>query len=234
MNKKHIKLLVVVAVIVLVALFFSFGLQQYLTLEYLKRQQSAFQEFYSNDSVTTVALYLFIYVAVTAFSLPGAAILTLAGGALFGFLVGTIVVSFASTIGATLAFLVARFLLRDAVQQKFGDKIKAINDGIAREGMFYLFTLRLVPLFPFFLINLVMGLTPIKTVQFAGVSQIGMLPGTMVFVNAGTQIVQIESLEGILSPGFLVSFALLGIFPLIAKKVVRFLNSRSNAASSNH
>jgi pyruvate/2-oxoglutarate dehydrogenase complex dihydrolipoamide dehydrogenase (E3) component/uncharacterized membrane protein YdjX (TVP38/TMEM64 family) len=165
-------------------------------------------------------------VVVTALSLPGAAVMTVAAGALFGLLQGTLLVSFASTIGATLAFLVSRYLLRDAVQQRFGSRLAAINRGIERDGAFYLFTLRLVPAFPFFLINLLMGLTPIKAWTFYWVSQIGMLAGTLVYVNAGTQIAQLESLSGILSPDLLISFALLGLFPLLAKKVTGLIQRR--------
>jgi uncharacterized membrane protein YdjX (TVP38/TMEM64 family) len=152
--------------------------------------------------------------------------MTLAAGALFGNLVGLIMVSFASSIGATLAFLFSRFLLKDYVQKKFGDKLKAINEGVEKEGAFYLFTLRLVPVFPFFVINLAMGLTPIKTFVFYLVSQVGMLPGTFVFVNAGTQIGKLESLKGILSPELIISFALLGIFPLAAKKIISMVKAR--------
>jgi dihydrolipoamide dehydrogenase len=163
---------------------------------------------------------------VTALSLPGAAVMTLAGGGLLGFWTALVTVSFASTIGATLAFLASRFLFRDWVQGKFGDKLKSINEGVEREGSFYLFTLRLVPLFPFFVINLVMGLTPMRAGAYYLVSQIGMLPGTAVFVNAGTQLGQIESAAGILSPGILISFVLLGIFPLIAKRIIDIVKNR--------
>jgi len=165
-------------------------------------------------------------VLVTALSLPGATVMTLAGGALFGFWPALLVVSFASTIGATLAMLVARFLLRDWVQGKFGDKLRAINAGIEKEGAFYLFSLRLVPIFPFFLINLAMGLTPLRAVLFYAVSQIGMLPGTAVYINAGTQLGQLESAGGILSPALLLSFTLLGLFPLIARKLLVIIKER--------
>lgn len=160
------------------------------------------------------------------YSPPGAAVMTLAGGAIFGLVEGTILVSFASTIGATLAFLVSRILLRDAIQKKFGDSLKAINSGVKEEGAIYLFGLRLVPLFPFFVINLVMGLTPIRVATFFVVSQIGMLPGTLVYVNAGTQLANINSLSGILSPGLIFSFVLLGIFPFIAKKILAVIKGR--------
>ncbi len=218
--------LLVLLVFALVAAFFIFDLGQYLTLEYLKSQRQSFLDFYADNTAATIAVYFGTYVAVTALSLPGATVMTLAGGAVFGLATGFVVISFASTIGATLAFLISRFVLRDYVQTKFKDKLKAINDGVEREGDFYLFTLRLIPLFPFFVINLVMGLTPMKAWRFYLVSQIGMLPGTIVFVNAGSQLGSLESLAGILSPGLILSFALLGIFPLIAKKMVGYIKAR--------
>jgi len=226
MNKTQTKILLLAAVALVVALFFIFDLQRFLTLEALKAQQHDFEVFYQNHTAATIAAYMTIYILVTAMSLPGAAVMTLAGGALFGLLVGTIMVSFASTIGATLAFLLSRFLFRDAIQQKFGDKLAAINRGIEKDGNFYLFTLRLVPAFPFFMINVVMGLTPIKTWSFFLVSQIGMLPGTIVYLNAGTQLGKLESAAGILSPAIIFSFVLLGIFPLIARKSVEFIKAR--------
>ena len=220
------KILVIIAIAVLFALFFAFDLQRYLTLAELKARQEAFQQFHAANRLLTLGLYFALYVVVTALSLPGAAVMTLAGGALFGFLPALIVVSFASSIGATLAFLVSRFLLRDWVQARFRDRLKALNTGIEREGAFYLFTLRLVPVFPYFVINLVMGLTPMRTLIFYWVSQVGMLAGTAVYVNAGTQLGQLESLSGILSPGLLFSFILLGIFPLIARKGVDIMKKR--------
>jgi pyruvate/2-oxoglutarate dehydrogenase complex dihydrolipoamide dehydrogenase (E3) component/uncharacterized membrane protein YdjX (TVP38/TMEM64 family) len=167
-----------------------------------------------------------VYVVVTGLSLPGAAIMTLAGGAIFGLLWGTLIVSFASSIGATIAFLASRFIFRDTVQRRFADGLRAVNAGVEKDGPFYLFALRLVPIFPFFVINLVMGLTPMKTRTFYWVSQLGMLAGTIVYVNAGTQIAQIETLSGILSPGLLGSFVLLGLFPLLAKRIVGLLAAR--------
>ena len=167
-----------------------------------------------------------VYIITAALSLPGAALLTLLGGALFGLLVGTILVSFASSIGATLAFLASRLLLRDWVQNKFGSYLKSFNDGFEKDGGFYLFTLRLIPAVPFFIVNLVMGLTPMKMTTFYWVSQIGMLSGTIVFINAGMQLAQIESLGGILSPNIIFSFVLLGIFPLLARKFVNFFKIR--------
>ena len=216
---RTMKIAVILLVAILVSLFFAFDIQELLTLSALKAKQAEFAAFYADHALATIALYFLVYVAVAALSLPGAAVMTLAGGALFGFLTGLLVVSFASSVGATLAFLVSRFLLKDLVQAKFGDRLEAINEGVKKDGAFYLFTLRLVPIFPFFVINLVMGLTPIRTVTFYLVSQVGMLAGTMVFVNAGTQLARIDSLSGILSPGLLFSFVLLGIFPLMARKM---------------
>jgi dihydrolipoamide dehydrogenase len=224
MTKTRLALLIAIAAAIV--LFFAFDLGQFFSLEYFKAKQAQITAFYSANPWQTALVFFAIYVAVTGLSLPGAAIMTLVAGAIFGLLVGTIVVSFASTIGATLAFLASRFLFRDTVQRKFGDKLRAINAGVEREGAFYLFTLRLVPLFPFFVINLVMGLTPIKTRTFYWVSQVGMLLGTLVYVNAGTQLAQIQSLKGILSPGLVISFVLLGVFPLIAKKIVDFVKAR--------
>lgn len=224
MKQSRTVLLLVIAG--LIALFFSFDLQHYLTLDSLKSQQAAIADYRQNHPLPAIALYAALYIAVTALSLPGAAILTLAGGAVFGVLWGTLIVSFASSIGATLAFLAARFLFRDWVKSRFSARLQAIDDGIHREGAFYLFTLRLVPLFPFFMINLAMGLTPIKTRTFYWVSQIGMLAGTVVYVNAGTQLAKLDSLAGILSPALLGSFALLGVFPLGAKKMLEFIQKR--------
>ena len=221
---KRAALLLLIAV--LAAAFFAFDLHHYLTLESLQAKREEFAAL-KNESPWLVAGIAFAgYVLVTALSLPGAAVMSLAMGALFGLLWGTLLVSFASSIGATLAFLVSRYLLRDAVQQHFGDKLKAINDGIAKDGVLYLFMLRLVPVFPFFLINLVMGLTPMKARTFYWVSQVGMLAGTLVFANAGTQLAQLQSLSGILSPSLLFSFALLGVFPMIANKFIQWLQSR--------
>jgi len=210
----------------LVAAYFIFDLGQFLTLDYLKSKQHEFIAFYRENQWYTIGVYFGVYVAVTALSLPGAAIMTLAGGAVFGVVTGTVIVSFASTIGATLAFLVSRFLLKNYVQNKFHDKLISVNEGIEKDGAFYLFTLRLIPIFPFFVINLIMGLTPIRTLQFFLVSQLGMLLGTIVYVNAGSQIANIDSLGGILSPGLWVSFVLLGIFPIVAKKAVDLLKTR--------
>lgn len=218
--------LLLLAVVVAVTAFFLLDLDRFLAFAYLKAQQQEFAAFYQAHQLETLLLYFLLYVAVTALSLPGAAVMTLAGGALFGFWPALLVVSFASSIGATLAMLVARFVLRDWVQGRFGERLQAINAGVEREGAFYLFSLRLVPIFPFFLINLAMGLTPLRIPVFYWVSQIGMLPGTAVYVNAGTRLGQLESPAGILSPGLLLAFALLGLFPLAAKKTLALLKAR--------
>jgi uncharacterized membrane protein YdjX (TVP38/TMEM64 family) len=224
------RLAFLLVLVVLIAGFFALGLQRYLTLEYLKAQQAAIAALYAAHPFAVAAAYFAVYVAVTGLSLPGAALLTLFGGAVFGLWWGTLIVSFASSIGATAAFLSSRFLFRDVVQRKFCDKLRAINAGVEREGAFYLFTLRLVPLFPFFVINLAMALTPIRTRTFYWVSQLGMLLGTIVYVNAGAQLAQIDSARGILSPTLLISFALLGVFPLLAKKLVEIVRARRGYA----
>ena len=206
--------------------FFYFDLNSYLTLQGMKDSLDTFQSQIAQNPVLSIGVFFAIYVAVTALSLPGAAILTLAAGALFGLVQGLVIVSFASSVGATLAFLVSRFILRDTVRNKFREKLKKIDEGVEKQGAFYLFTLRLVPVFPFFLINLLMGLTSLKTWTFYWVSQVGMLAGTAVYVNAGTQLAQIDSLSGIVSPGLIFSFVLLGIFPWIAKAIVAVVNRR--------
>ena len=222
----RLRLLSLLILMGLVAAFFIFDLQRFLTLESLKAQQAAIDAYRNAHPWLAALWYGLIYIAVTALSLPGAAVLTLAGGAVFGLLWGTVIVSFASSIGATLAFLVARFVLRDWVRRHFGDRLRAIDEGIRRDGPFYLFTLRLVPVFPFFVINLAMGLTAMPVRTFYWVSQVGMLPGTVVYVNAGTQLARIESAGDILSPPLLGSFALLGLFPWIAKWLVEKVKAR--------
>lgn len=225
------KAAVVVLVAGVVAAFFALDLGQYFTLEYLKQSQAELQGMYEANRAVFIAAYFAVYVAMAGLSLPGATVMSLAGGAVFGFWTGVVVVSFASTVGATLACVVARFLLGNYVQRRFGDKLRTINEGIQREGAFYLFTLRLVPVFPFFVVNLVMGLTPIKLLTYYTVSQIGMFPATLVYVNAGKQLGQIQSLSDVASPELLVSFALLGIFPLAAKKLVALVRKRRGQAA---
>jgi pyruvate/2-oxoglutarate dehydrogenase complex dihydrolipoamide dehydrogenase (E3) component/uncharacterized membrane protein YdjX (TVP38/TMEM64 family) len=224
MNAKKLAVLALIALAVVA--YFQLGLGQYMNLAALKAQQAALGEYYAQNPGQVTAIYFAAYVAVTALSLPGAALMTLAGGAVFGLLWGTVIVSFASTIGATLAFLVSRFLLRDWVKARFGQRLQAIDEGIRRDGAFYLFTLRLIPAFPFFLVNLLMGLTAMKARTYYWVSQLGMLAGTVVYVNAGTQLARIDSLSGIVSPQLLGSFAALGLFPLIARKLVDFVKAR--------
>ncbi|WP_024592908.1 MULTISPECIES: bifunctional TVP38/TMEM64 family protein/FAD-dependent oxidoreductase [unclassified Pseudoalteromonas] len=223
MIKKIFLLLIAAAAI---GLFFHFNLHQLLTLDGLKGSMDQFSQYKEQSPLLVIGGFFLLYVVVTALSLPGAAILTLAAGALFGLVEGLLVASFASTVGATLAFLVSRYLLRDTIKQRFPERLAAIDAGVEKEGGFYLFTLRLVPVFPFFLINLLMGVTSIKAWTFYWVSQLGMMAGTFVFVNAGTQLAQIESLSGILSFNLILSFALLGIFPFIAKGILNVFKKR--------
>lgn len=220
------KILLLVIAITLVALFFHYDLNQLLTLEGLKGSMDQFGQWREQSPLLVVGGFFTLYVLVAALSLPGAAILTLAAGALFGLIEGFVVVSFASSLGALLAFLVSRYLLRDSIKSKFPERLKAIDQGVQKEGAFYLFTLRLVPVFPFFLVNLLMGVTGIKAWTFYWVSQIGMLAGTVVYVNAGTQLAEINSLSGILSPKLIFSFVLLGLLPLIGKAIVNKIKQR--------
>ena len=220
------RLLVVALVALAVVAFFAVGGQRYFTFEYVKGQQTAVQGWYQANPWRTALGFFALYVAVTGLSLPGAALMTLLAGAIFGLLWGTVIVSFASTIGATLAFLLSRFVLRDWVQQRFQGQLAGINRGVEKEGAFYLFTLRLIPAVPFFVINLAMGLTPLRAWTFLWVSQLGMLAGTLVYVNAGTQLARIESPRGILSWQLIGAFLLLGFFPLIAKWVIEGVKTR--------
>ena len=220
------KLIIIVVIISAIFGFFAFGLDQLLTLASIKARQAEILLWRDKAPLMVSFCFFTIYVMITALSLPGATIMTLAGGGLFGLAWGFVLISFASSVGATLAFLVSRYLLRDWVQKRFGDRLGAINKGVEREGALYLFSLRLVPIFPFFLINILMGLTPIKTFTYYWVSQVGMLAGTLVYVNAGTQLAKIDGLQGIVSPGLLLSFILLGIFPIIAKKINQWLKKR--------
>ena len=220
------KLFLVLIAAAAIALFFKFDMHQLLTLDGLKGSMEQFRHYQAQSPLLVMAGFFLLYVIVTALSLPGAAILTLASGALFGLVEGLLVASFASSIGATLAFLVSRYLLRDSIQQRFPQRLAAIDAGVEKQGGFYLFTLRLVPVFPFFLINLLMAVTAIKAWTFYWVSQVGMLAGTIVYVNAGTQLAQIDSLAGILSFDLILSFALLGFFPLIAKGILNMLKKR--------
>ena len=228
MNKKFILIGVIALLFVS---FFLFDLQQYFSLDFIKEKQQAFNDYYQKNTFLTLLMFFVVYVAMAALSLPGAAIMTVLAGTLFGLVTGVIVVSFASTIGATLAFLVARYLFRDTLQERYADKLQLINEGVEKEGPLYLFAMRLVPLFPFFLVNILMGFTKLKTLTFAWVSQLGMLAGTVVFVYAGTQLAQIDSLSSILSPGLLIAFALLGVFPVVAKKVMNKIRANKVLAA---
>ena len=223
---KNSRVLVLAGIVVAVVVFFALGGQRYLTFEHVKSQQAAIDAWYASSPVATVFVFFALYVAVTGLSLPGAVIMTLAAGAIFGLAWGTVIVSFASSIGATLAFMASRFLLRDWVQNRVGRQLAAINAGVAKDGAQYLFTLRLIPAVPFFVINLAMGLTPLRTWTFYWVSQAGMLAGTLVYVNAGTQLAQLQSLSGILSPGLVGAFVLLGLFPFIAARLLGLARAR--------
>ena len=224
MNSKKVGLLLVI--VLAIAAFFYFDLGQYFTLDAVKAKQQELQQQFAARPLFVIAIYFLVYVVMAALALPGAALLTLLAGAIFGFWLGLVVVSFASSIGATVSFLVSRFVAGSYVQSKFADKLSAINKGIEKDGPFYLFTLRLIPILPFFAVNLLMGLTQLKTKTFYWVSQLGMLLGTAVYVNVGTQLAGLTSLKGILSAPLIGSFVLLGILPLIAKKIVDYLNAR--------
>jgi len=227
LDAKLIKKLLVLAVISgLIALFFILGLQKYLTLEFIKASHLRFQTLYTQNPVLIVSAFVAVYIPMIALNLPGATLLGLGAGALFGALTGTVIISFASTIGASLACLLSRYLLRDWIQKKFKTRLEGINAGIQREGAFYLFSMRLIPVIPFFMINMAMGLTPMRLWTFYWVSQLGMLPGTFIFVNAGSQLARIDSLAGIFSPGLICSLALLGIFPLVTKRLLEAFRKR--------
>ncbi|EGR1074135.1 MULTISPECIES: TVP38/TMEM64 family protein [Vibrio] len=223
MYKKLIIAIVLIAIAALLVTQFS----QYLTLDVAKAKQAELANYIDAHLLQAALIYFVVYVLLTAFSIPGATVVTLLGAALFGFWLSLLLASFASTIGATLAFLSSRFLLRDWVQAKFADKLQTINQGIERDGAFYLLSLRLIPIFPFFLINLVMGLTPISTWRYYWVSQLGMLPGTAVYLNAGTQLAEISSLGEIVSLPVLASFVLLGVFPIVVKWLMGKVQQRA-------
>jgi uncharacterized membrane protein YdjX (TVP38/TMEM64 family) len=219
-STRFTKIVVVLVLVSVIILFFVFNLDRFLTLSFIRESQEKFQHLATKHPLSVIASYMMVYILVTSLSLPGATVLTLLGGALFGFWIGTLAVSFASTLGATLACFVSRFLLRDWVQKKLGEKITTVNEGIEREGAFYLFTLRLIPIFPFWAINLLMGLTTMPLRTFYWVSQLGMLAGTIVYVNAGKELAQIDAPSDVLSPRLILSFVLLGILPITAKKAI--------------
>lgn len=225
-GRRRGRLLLLALVAALMGAYVAFDLGQWLSLERLAAVRQEAQAAIVAHPLASAGAFFAVYVAVAALSLPGAAVMTLAGGALFGFGWGLLLVSFASSVGATLAMLISRGLLRDWVQSRFGAQLGSINAGLARDGGFYLFSIRMVPLFPFFVVNLVMGLTPLSARTFYWVSQIGMLPGTAVYVLAGTELARIDSLAGILSPGLVLAFTLLGLFPLLARKATAWLQAR--------
>lgn len=232
MKKENLTKIGVLLVIVAVFAVLYINFSEYLSLEYVKSKQAEFKEYYEANRLLVLSGYFVFYVVATAISLPGALILTLLAGALFGVVTGVILVSFASSLGATLAFLAARFILGDSLQKKYADSLKKMNDGIEREGAFYLFTLRLIPLFPFFLINLLMGLTRIRVWTYYWVTQVGAFAGTVVYVYAGTTLSEIDSLGGILSLELALAFAAIGILPLLSKKLIEFLRRRRAGAGS--
>lgn len=221
------KIIIILVVIGLVAAFRIFNLEQYLSLTFIKGSRESLLSLYAEHPLQMIAGFMAMYILVTSLSLPGGAVMGLAAGAIFGLYVGTIAVSFASTIGATIACFVSRFILRDWIQGRFGDRLKTVNEGIEKEGAFYLLSLRLIPAFPFWLINLVMGLTKMPLKTYYWVSQIGMLAGTIVFVNAGKELAKISSPSDIFSPGLIISFVLLGLFPITAKKLLNLYRSRN-------
>ena len=226
------KILIALVVLILIGVGYYFS-KDYLSFTVLKERQAEFVAYYDANQFQVLLIYFIVYIATTALSLPGAAILTLAAGALFGVVVGSILVSFASSIGATCAFLVARYLVGESLQKKYTKELEKFNTQFDKEGAFYLFALRLVPAFPFFLINILMALTKIKVITFYWVSQLGMLAGTIVYVNAGTQIAKLDSLKGILSPALIASFVLLAIIPFIAKKAVEFMRKKREAQETS-
>jgi len=220
------RIVIAIIIVILIALYVIYDVGSYLTVANLKAHQIEFIRFYNKNLLYTLSVYFGLYIIVTALSLPGVAIMTLAGGAIFGVWMGTLLVSVASALGATLSFLVSRVFLKNYLQKKHANKLAIISDGLRKDDLFYLFTLRLIPVFPFYLINLLMGQTPIKTAQFFLMSILGMLPGTLVYVNAGSQIANIKTFLGIFSPGVLVSLILLGMFPFVARKIVEHLKTR--------
>jgi len=229
LGKQQLKWLLAIVVVVAVVAFFYFDLGQWLSLENLKSQQTALSAYVEDHFVFSILVFFALYVAVAAFSLPGATILTLAGGAIFGLLTGFVIISFASSIGALLAFLGARCLFSDTIKKRFADKLAPIEKGIKKDGAFYLLSLRLVPLFPFFVVNLLMGLTNLPARTFYFFSQLGMIPGTLAFVYAGTQLAKIQSVKDVLSPGLITAFVILGLLPITMRKLLQWFKEKKSA-----
>ncbi len=228
MKNNGIRFLLLFLLLLLFFLFHHYGIADYVSLKGMQEQKTAFQAYADKHPITAMGGYFTAYLIFSAFALPGAVIITLLGGALFGVVLGTVLVSFGSSLGALLAFLLSRYLLRSVIQERFGNYLKTFNKGMREDGGLYLFTLRLVPLFPFFAINLVMGLTPLKGWTFYWISQLGMLPVTLIYVNAGTQLSTLESVSGLLSPSVIASLVLLGVFPVAAKKGLAYIRMRRN------
>ncbi len=227
------KIILVSAIIALIVSFFVFDLHQYLDFAYIKSKQQAIADYYQANPLQSIIIFFVIYVLATSFSIPGASILSLLAGAIFGLMLGSVLVIFAATIGATIAFWLARYLLGNTIQERYADKLKTINAGVEKDGAFYLLTLRLLPIFPFFIINVLMGLTPIRTITYVVTSFFGMLAGTMIYVNVGTQLANLESINGILTPKIWGAFILLAIFPWIAKFIINALKNRRIYAGFN-
>ena len=217
------KLTLAATVIVCIALFFLLPLNEYLSFEYLQRQRIAIVDLYRAHPTLFIATYITIYVVLTSLSIPSATLLTLIGGAVFGFATGTVVILFASTLGAICAFVLARYVLRDYVQEKFSKYLSYVNRGVAAEGAFYLFGLRVVPVVPYFVVNFVMALTPIRLWTYYWVTQIGILPATILYVNSGKELGKLQSASGILSWTLILSLVALGLFPLVAKRVFELI-----------
>jgi uncharacterized membrane protein YdjX (TVP38/TMEM64 family) len=223
------RIIVLVALVAVVAAFFALGGGEYVSFEYLKARQADFERFYAEHRVVTIAVFVAVYLVVAGASVPGTVPLSLLAGAVFGRWAGTVVVSFASTAGASVALVIIRYLLRPVVESKLGGRLEPIRRGFQRDGAFYLFLLRLTPVAPFFIVNAAMAVMPIRVRSFWWVSQLGMLPATFLYVNAGTELARLESWRGILSPSLIVSFVALGMFPLVVRKLV----GRLRGASSN-
>jgi len=220
------KIILIAFIVVIAGVLIYLGPEKYLNLAFIKSKLGEITQFKQANPGLSAFIFCGIYIAATAASIPGALVLTLLGGAIFGFVTGTILVVISATIGATIAFLVARYLFDDLVQNKMGERLAKIRENFRKEGWLYLFSMRLVPVIPFFAINLLMGLTSIKVATYFIASLIGMAPGTMVFVNAGTQLAKLDSLKGLLSPALIASFVLLAIFPYIAKYLLKLIKGQ--------
>ena len=226
MSQKTLKISLLLFLISLIILFFIFEMNQYSSLQNVKIQYQNLLHYYDKNNLLIHIIFIFIYIITTSLSLPFALALTLIGGALFGFWYGLILVSFGSTIGATIAFLIARFIGYEYVRKNYKNQLSKFYNGFKKEGAFYLFALRMVPLFPFFMINIITALMPIKTWTFYWVSQVGMLPGTILYVFAGTQLSEIKSLSDIMSPTIIVTFILIGFFPILVKEIFKYLKNK--------